>query len=444
MQITTVAIDDIQIGQRHRQALGDIDGLAQSIAEDGLLQPIGVTPDHRLVFGYRRLVACRDKLGWTQIPAVVISIENLTKAEWIENTIRKNLTASEMVAITDALRSFYRGGDRCSEQYRKNVTAVTKKEACEIAGWKLDKYDDAKRVVERAIPELVQLMDEEKVSLHAAAQLANEPKSIQREAVKRLEQATTAAERRAIVRTVRRIKNAKKLAARRRAELNAPKSSDSVRLYHCRFQQLPKVASLKPESAQCVLTDIPYDGEFLNQLGELARFAADLLIEGGVFVCYVGQHRLNEKLRIFDEFLTYQWMGTSRWVGQANEMHTVKVVSNSTPFLVYTKGERSKDEWTKWLDTLEFDQKEKDYHPWQKPLAEIECLLRYFTKPGDLVVDPCGGGFTTAVACLRLGRRCVSCDIEKAFVVRGLERLAEEDVSSVEEEADLILAEAVA
>lgn len=444
MQITTVAIDDIQIGQRHRQALGDIDGLAQSIADDVLLQPIGITPDHRLVFGFRRLVACRDSLGCTQIPAVVISIENLTKAEWIDNTIRKNLTASEMVAITDALRSFYRGGDRCSEQYRNNVMAVTKRQACEIAGWKLDKYDDAKKVVEQAIPELVQLMDEERVSLHAAAQLANEPKSIQREAVKRLEQATTAAERRAIVRTVRRIKNAKKLAARRRAELNAPKSSDSVRLYHCQFQQLRKVASLKPNSAQCVLTDIPYDGEFLNQIGELARFAADLLVEGGVFVCYVGQHRLNEKLRIFDEFLTYQWMGTSRWVGQANEMHTVKVVSNSTPFLIYTKGERSKDEWTKWLDTLEFDQKEKDYHPWQKPLAEIECLLRYFTKPGDLVIDPCGGGFTTAVACLRLGRRCVSCDIEKAFVVRGLERLMENEPVHAEQDADLILAEAVA
>ncbi len=37
------------------------------------------------------------------------------------------------------------------------------------------------------------------------------------------------------------------------------------------------------------------------------------------------------------------------------------------------------------------------YHPWQKPLAEIECLLCYFTKPGDLAIDPCGG-FTSAVS----------------------------------------------
>lgn len=432
--ISTVSINDIQIGERHRQDLGDINGLAQSIADDGLLQPIGITPDNRLVFGYRRLVAFRDVLNRSEIPAVVIDIENLTHAEWIENTIRKNLTCSEMVAITDALRSFSRGGDRCSEQYRKNVIATTKKQACEIAGWKLDKFDDAKKVVEKGVPELVQLMDEEKVSLHAAAQLAGEPAEIQREAVKKLEQAMTAAERRGIVRAVRRIKNAKNLAERRKAELDACHETDAVRLYHCPFQELADVAHLKPESAQCILTDIPYDGQFINQLGELARFAAEVLVDGGVFVCYVGQHRLNEKLRIFDEHLTYQWMGTSRWVGQANSMHTVKVVSNSTPFLIYTKGERKKDEWVKWLDTLEFDQKEKDCHPWQKPVAEIETLLRYFTKPNDLVIDPCGGGFTTAVACHRLGRKCVSCDVEKAYVVRGLERLAGEKAPSVEQD----------
>ena len=88
--IETVSINDIQIGERHRQDLGDIDGLAQSISSDGLLQPIGITPNNRLVFGYRRLVAYRDVLNRATIPAVVIDIENLTHAEWIENTIRKN------------------------------------------------------------------------------------------------------------------------------------------------------------------------------------------------------------------------------------------------------------------------------------------------------------------------------------------------------------------
>lgn len=425
--VTKISISGIQIGERYRRDLGDIDGLAKSISDDGLLQPIGITPDNRLVFGYRRLVACRDHLDMEEIPVVIIDIENLTHAEWVENTIRKDLTHSEMVAITDALRSFSRGGDRRSEEYRENNSGVTKKEACEIAGWKLDKYDDAKKVVDKAIDELVQAMDKQDVSPHAAAQLADQPDDIQREAVKKLKQATTAAEQRGIVRAITRIKNAQDLAERRRAELLASNESGDIRIFNCRFQQLQEIADLKPNSVQCVLTDIPYDGEFIKQLGELAKLAAEVLVDGGVFVSYVGQHKLNEKMRAFDECLNYQWMGTSRWIGPGNPMHTVNVVSNSTPFVVYTKGERGRDQWTKWLDTFDCEVKEKKYHPWQRPLGEIEKLVRYFTKPGDLVVDPCGGGFTTAVACQRLGRKSVSCDIEKAYVVTGQQRLKEDN-----------------
>ncbi|WP_166831549.1 DNA methyltransferase [Thalassoroseus pseudoceratinae] len=434
---TNISISDIQIGDRFRKDLGDIDGLAQSITEDGLLQPIGVTPDNRLVFGYRRLLAFRDVLKRDEIPAVVIDIDNLARGEYVENTFRKDLTASEMVAITDALRSFTRGGDRCSEQYRNNVVAVTKKRACEIVGWKLDKYDDAKKVVQLAIPELVQLMDEEKVSLHAAARLADEPEDIQKEAVKRVEAATTAAERRGILRTVNRIKRARQRAEQRRAECEAPDTSESIRLYHCSFQKLTEVAGLKPASVHCVLTDIPFGNEFLSQINDLAQFVGEVLAEGGVFVCYVGQHKLNEKIRAFDQHLNYQWMGTSRWVGRCNQMHSLNVVSNSIPFVVYTKGERAPSKWSKWIDTLECDSREKEFHEWQRPLAEMETLLRSFTMPGDLVVDPCGGGFTTAAACQNLGRKCISCDSDKANVVVGRQRLrseAKEEVVEVEGE----------
>lgn len=51
-------------------------------------------------------------------------------------------------------------------------------------------------------------------------------------------------------------------------------------------------------------------------------------------------------------------------------------------------------------------------------------MVGYFSQPGDLVVDPCAGGFTTAVACRNLGRRCVSCDVDKRAVLSGQERLA--------------------
>ena len=61
----TVAISSITIGNRHRRDMGDLWALANSIAEVGLLHPIGALASGELVFGERRLRACRDLLGWT-------------------------------------------------------------------------------------------------------------------------------------------------------------------------------------------------------------------------------------------------------------------------------------------------------------------------------------------------------------------------------------------
>jgi hypothetical protein len=59
----------------------------------------------------------------------------------------------------------------------------------------------------------------------------------------------------------------------------------------------------------------------------------------------------------------------------------------------------------------------------QQPLSEVEFLVEMFTKPGDLVVDPCGGAFTTGVACLRNYRRFFGCDVEQHWVANEQERV---------------------
>ena len=43
-------------------------------------------------------------------------------------------------------------------------------------------------------------------------------------------------------------------------------------------------------------------------------------------------------------------------------------------------------------------------HQTQKPLALMEALVRDFTDPGEVVLDPFAGSGTTGVACKRLGR----------------------------------------
>lgn len=60
MTSETMPIDSVVVGARHRQRLGDLRTLAASIAGVGLLHPVVVTPDRRLVAGQRRLEACRS------------------------------------------------------------------------------------------------------------------------------------------------------------------------------------------------------------------------------------------------------------------------------------------------------------------------------------------------------------------------------------------------
>ena len=52
------------------------------------------------------------------------------------------------------------------------------------------------------------------------------------------------------------------------------------------------------------------------------------------------------------------------------------------------------------------------HHETQKPLELMLRLIAEFTDPGDVVFDPTAGFATTGIACIRLGRRFVGCEID--------------------------------
>jgi N6-adenosine-specific RNA methylase IME4 len=103
----TRRIDEIIIGERHRRDLGDIDGLAASIAELTLLHPVVVHPDGRLIAGERRLRAAQ-RLDWTEIPVTVVDLVSIVRGEYAENVHHKPFTLSESVAIKRAIEPLER------------------------------------------------------------------------------------------------------------------------------------------------------------------------------------------------------------------------------------------------------------------------------------------------------------------------------------------------
>ncbi|GAB2473324.1 ParB N-terminal domain-containing protein [Xylanimonas ulmi] len=105
---TERAIDSIRVGTRHRNDLGDIDALAASINDLGLLQPITISPDGLLICGRRRLEAVR-RLGRSTIRVTVrsgLSDElHLLLAEREENAQRKPLSPIEASKLYEELRA---------------------------------------------------------------------------------------------------------------------------------------------------------------------------------------------------------------------------------------------------------------------------------------------------------------------------------------------------
>ncbi len=96
--MTTILISEIKVGNRIRKDMGDLKTLANSIADIGLLHPIVITPDKRLIAGERRLAAFKH-LGRTEIPATVVTLDKIVRGEYAENGHRKDFVPSEIDAI---------------------------------------------------------------------------------------------------------------------------------------------------------------------------------------------------------------------------------------------------------------------------------------------------------------------------------------------------------
>lgn len=62
-------------------------------------------------------------------------------------------------------------------------------------------------------------------------------------------------------------------------------------------------------------------------------------------------------------------------------------------------------------------------HTGGKPLAAMRAIIRDYTRPGDLVVDPCAGGGTTLLAAVMEGRRAIGAEMDPTTWQKAVARL---------------------
>ncbi len=189
-----VPISSIKISECSNKQLNDIENLTADIKKHGLFRPIVMDANNALIFGNRRLLAHKF-LEKNTIAALVLSLDMLLKDEDAGYELKRYFTLSELVAIGTALENMLgkRQGQRNDLSLRPQSDKVSTKQQNNLSHRQnLDQvkgrtdtllahllkfgnkgtYRQAKKVVQTGIRQLITAMDEEKVSISAAAEIA--------------------------------------------------------------------------------------------------------------------------------------------------------------------------------------------------------------------------------------------------------------------------------
>lgn len=66
---------------------------------------------------------------------------------------------------------------------------------------------------------------------------------------------------------------------------------------------------------------------------------------------------------------------------------------------------------------------QQQVHQHQKPVPVMEWLVKTYSNPGDVVLDSAMGSGSTGVACMRLERRFIGCEIDPASFAVAMQRI---------------------
>jgi len=228
-----------------------------------------------------------------------------------------------------------------------------------------------------------------------------------------------------------------------------------------------ELQNIPGESVDLVITDPPFNigkdyGAYKDRLSKkeyiewCKKWLAEcirVLKHGGALYLFNYPENNAYLLPFLDENLTFK-----RWMTWHYPVNTGMSPTNFTrsqhSILFYIKGDKSKtfnrkdiavsyknpaDKRIKELikngspgrmpyDVFHFNivknvSKDKTPHPCQIPKELVKIFVKASSNPGELVLDPFGGSFTTAAAAKELDRNSISIEINPEFCKIGRERL---------------------
>ena len=399
-------VKQIRVGRRYRKDLGDVQSLADSMDQIGLLHPVVVTPQDQLVAGRRRLEAAK-LLKWRTIPVHVVDLENIVEGELAENVHRKDFLPSELWAIAKKVKEIVRTplgrpSSKMPENYRHSQGDTRDKTAAcfGISGRHLDKIG---AICESEFPALIEEIDAEPRSVHRCFQK-----------MKTLRQEQAAQEEEIEPINVGRYKL----------------KENEIVCADCR-DILPRIPS---NTCHAVITDPTFGiGHVYNGKKEgtddprsywkwfqpIYKEMLRVLKPGGFMALFQG----GRYLRHF-----WDWFGDQDFIVYAACREPLSAFKGGQPInccwnpvVMFYKGRPKyrSAEFTRarnWFVTnSQFDTLAR-VHPCPEPLDQCEELVRSFTCKGALVLDCFCGVGSIPIAAARHDRRYLGIEIESKYV----------------------------
>jgi site-specific DNA-methyltransferase (adenine-specific) len=196
---------------------------------------------------------------------------------------------------------------------------------------------------------------------------------------------------------------------------------------------------LKEKSVDLILTDIPYTvvNRKSNGLRVLNKKYADIgnfdlkkflrecvrIVKGSIYIfCST------EQVSLVREFLVNAGMSTRLIIWEKTNpspMNGEYIWLSGIELCVYGKfkgavfNEKCKN------SVFRFPNGRSKFHPTEKPVNLFKYLVEVSSNVGDLVLDPCIGSGTTAVACLEKSRNFIGFELNKKYYTYCKNRIHE-------------------
>lgn len=406
-----VRIDKIIIKDRVRKEFKDIEDLAESIKEIGLIQPIVVTYDNVLIAGHRRLLACR-RLNYLDIEVVVIDPKDeLHKLdmEMAENVKRDDFNP---VDLAEGLLK--------RKQLYEVLHPETKHGGLEgqAGGGKKAKKTDSDSFVK----ETSNRLGKSETFIKETLQL-NDLSQVLKEQIR--ENTLTKSEALAVFRKEKRkneiISQVKEI------------SGELLNIYQ--GDCLEQITKLKDNSIACIIIDPPYGihyqsnqrlakHEFIKDdninafklLDNSLKLVFSKMLDNSHIYIFTSWKVIDIVKPIVEKYFTIKtcliWNKKTGGMGDLEGNY-----SESYEMIIFgSKGNRKLLVENRPSNILAYSRTLNNYHPTEKPVDLIKELIQNSTVEGEIVLDYFAGSGSTLIASKLLNRVGIAIELEQEFI----------------------------